>query len=74
MEISVVKDESDRIGIIFLFFLKPRNVSACQFVGSFFQLDDPRRPRGIRHPFSRIVSLTLLGMLSRIREMEVLVR
>lgn len=40
----------------------------------FSQLDDPRKRRGVRHPFSGIVVLTLLGMLARIREMEVLVR
>lgn len=40
----------------------------------FSQLDDPRKARGVRHPFAGIVSLTLLGMLARIREMEVLVR
>jgi len=40
----------------------------------FSQLDDPRKARGVRHPFSGIVVLTLLGMLARIREMEVLVR
>lgn len=31
----------------------------------FSQLDDPRKPRGVRHPFAGIVSLTLLGMLAR---------
>ena len=41
----------------------------------FSQLEDPRKPRGVRHPFAGIVVLTLLlGMLARIREMEVLVR
>lgn len=40
----------------------------------FSRLDDPRDARGVRHPFASIVSLTLLGMLARIREMEVLVR
>lgn len=38
------------------------------------QLEDPRHARGVRHPYSGIVALTLLGMLARIREMEVLVR
>ncbi len=41
---------------------------------AFSQLDDPRSARGVRHPFSGIVVLMLLGMLARIREMEVLVR
>ena len=40
----------------------------------FSQLDDPRKPRRVRHPFAGIVSLALLGMLARIGEMEVLVR
>ena len=40
----------------------------------FSQLDDPRKPRGVRHPFAGSVSLALLGMLARIGEMEVLVR
>lgn len=37
-------------------------------------LGDPRCRRGVRHPFPGIVALMLLGMLARIREMEVLVR
>jgi DDE_Tnp_1-associated len=37
-------------------------------------LRDPRARRGVRHPFAGIVALMLLGMLARIREMEVLVR
>ncbi len=41
---------------------------------AFSQLEDPRSRRGIRHPFSGMVVLVLLGMLARIREMEVLVR
>lgn len=40
----------------------------------FSRLDDPREARGVRHPFAGIIALTLLGMLARIREMEVLVR
>ena len=40
----------------------------------FSSLDDPRKARGVRHPFAGIVTLTLLGMLAKIREMEVLVR
>lgn len=41
---------------------------------AFSRLDDPRSARGVRHPFAGMVVLTLLGMLARIREMEVLVR
>jgi hypothetical protein len=41
---------------------------------AFARLEDPRSARGVRHPFSSMVVLVLLGMLARIREMEVLVR
>lgn len=47
---------------------------AATLLEAFSELDDPRCRRGIRHPFSGIVVLMLLGMLARIREMEVLVR
>jgi len=43
-------------------------------LAAFCRLEDPRSCRGIRHPFAGIVVLMLLGMLARIREMEVLVR
>lgn len=41
---------------------------------AFGRLEDPRKARGVRHPFAGMVVLTLLGMLARIRELEVLVR
>lgn len=47
---------------------------ASTLLDAFSELDDPRCRRGVRHPFSGIVVLMLLGMLARIREMEVLVR
>jgi hypothetical protein len=47
---------------------------AATLLNAFSQLDDPRCRRGVRHPFSGIVVLMLLGMLARIREMEVLIR
>ena len=40
----------------------------------FSQLHDPRKARGIRHPFQGIISLVFLGLLGRITEMAVLVR
>ena len=49
-------------------------MDATTLLKAFSQLDDPRRRRGVRHPFSGMVALMLLGMLARIREMEVLVR
>lgn len=48
--------------------------SPISLLESFSQLVDPRCRRGVRHPFAGMVALTLLGMLARIREMEVLVR
>ena len=47
---------------------------AATLLDVFSRLDDPRCPRGVRHPFAGMVVLMLLGMLARIREMEVLVR
>lgn len=47
---------------------------AATLLEAFGRLEDPRKARGVRHPFAGMVVLTLLGMLARIREMEVLVR
>lgn len=47
---------------------------ASTLLEAFGRLEDPRGARGVRHPFAGMVVLTLLGMLARIREMEVLVR
>ena len=40
----------------------------------FSQVPDPRQRRGIRHPMSGMLALVFLGLLARIREMEVLIR
>ncbi len=48
--------------------------SLSALAGVFSQISDPRRPRGVRHPFSGIVSLVFLGLLGRITEMAVVVR
>lgn len=40
----------------------------------FSGMTDPRKARGIRHPFEGIVALVFLGLLSRITEMAVLER
>ncbi len=40
----------------------------------FSQMSDPRDARGVRHPFSGIVSLVFLGLLARITEMAVVER
>jgi hypothetical protein len=47
---------------------------AATLLDAFSRLADPRSARGVRHPFAGMVVLMLLGMLARIREMEVLVR
>jgi hypothetical protein len=40
----------------------------------FAQVEDPRKPRGVRHPMESILALVFLGLLARIREMEKLNR
>ena len=48
--------------------------SLCQLEAVFSQISDPRAARGVRHPFSGIVSLVFLGLLGRITEMAVVER
>ena len=48
--------------------------SLGELVAVFSQVSDPRKARGVRHPFSGIVSLVFLGLLGRITEMAVVVR
>lgn len=48
--------------------------SLSQLETVFSQISDPRKARGVRHPFSGIVSLVFLGLLARITEMAVVVR
>ncbi len=57
-----------------LFCGKEPSMHAATLLDAFFRLDDPRSARGVRQPFAGMVVLMLLGMLARIREMEVLVR
>lgn len=45
-----------------------------QLAGVFARVSDPRKPRGVRHPFQGMVALVFLGLLGRITEMAVLVR
>lgn len=49
-------------------------MQATSLLACFSNLEDPRDPRGVRHPFVGMVVLALLGMVARIREMEVLAR
>jgi len=52
-----------------------RNACALTVLPQIFHhLTDPRKPRGIRHPFAALCSLVFLGMLAQIIEMAVLVR
>jgi hypothetical protein len=48
--------------------------SLSELEAVFSQISDPRKARGVRHPFSGIVSLVFLGLLGRIAEMAVVVR
>jgi hypothetical protein len=50
----------------------PSALTHC--AATFSQLTDPRKARGIRHPFQGIVALVFLGLLARITEMAVLAR
>jgi hypothetical protein len=37
----------------------------ASLLDAFRQIDDPRKPRGIRHPFTSILTLSFLGLLCR---------
>lgn len=43
-------------------------------VASLSEVTDPRQPRGVRHPFSGILALALLGLVCRIHEFAALQR
>lgn len=45
-----------------------------RLAGVFSRVTDPRKARGIRHPYQGIVALVFLGLLARITEMAVVVR
>jgi hypothetical protein len=45
-----------------------------QLAGVFAKVSDPRKARGVRHPFQSMMALVFLGLLARITEMAVLVR
>jgi hypothetical protein len=57
--------------------MEGRRMVACslsELPGVFSKISDPRAARGVRHPFSSIVSLVFLGLLARITEMAVVER
>ena len=70
-------ETSDRSGVaagISTHFMEDRMMvasSLAQLEAVFSQISDPRDARGVRHPFSGIVSLVFLGLLGRITEMAV---
>ena len=37
----------------------------ASLLDAFGQVDDPRKPRGVRHPFTSLLALTFLGLLCR---------
>jgi len=39
--------------------------SVASLLDAFAQVDDPRKPRGVRHPFTSILALAFLGLLCR---------
>jgi hypothetical protein len=39
--------------------------AVTSLLDSFAQIDDPRKPRGVRHPFTSILALSFLGLLCR---------
>src|SRR4051794_10840908 len=39
--------------------------TVTSLLDAFAQIDDPRKPRGVRHPFTSILALTFLGLLCR---------
>lgn len=43
-------------------------------MGALSEVADPRQPRGVRHPFSGILGLAVLGLLCRIHEFAALQR
>jgi hypothetical protein len=49
-------------------------VAMESLVRVFAQVEDPRKPRGVRHPIESMLALVFLGLLARIREMEKLNR
>src|SRR3569832_949654 len=48
--------------------------AAQSLLQAFSGMQDPRSPRGVRHPFAGVVTPALLGMLARNRELEDLTR
>jgi hypothetical protein len=41
----------------------------ASLLDAFRQIDDPRKARGIRHPYASLLALTFLGLLCRQTDM-----
>jgi hypothetical protein len=52
----------------------PASSYAPSLLAALSEVADPRQPRGVRHPFSGILALALLGLICRIHEFAVLQR
>jgi hypothetical protein len=52
----------------------PASPYVPSLLASLSEVTDPRQPRGVRHPFSGILALSLLGLVCRIHEFAALRR
>jgi hypothetical protein len=52
----------------------PASTYVPSLLASLSEVTDPRQPRGVRHPFSGILALSLLGLVCRIHEFAALRR
>lgn len=52
----------------------PASTYVPSLMASLAEVTDPRQPRGVRHPFSGILALALLGLVCRIHEFAALRR
>jgi hypothetical protein len=50
------------------------DLTLARMADVFSHITDPRKARGVRHPYQGMVALVFLGLLARITEMAVLVR
>ena len=52
----------------------PASPCVPSLLAALSEVTDPRQPRGVRHPFSSLLGLTLLGLVCRIHEFAALRR
>lgn len=46
----------------------PAPTALPSLMAALSQVSDPRQPRGVRHPFSAILGLTMLGLVCRVSD------